>query len=73
MRQDAYATSDTPCEPCVNLRRIYANAAAEYLGMLKEHSRATDPDSGLLEELVAAVRREIARGALSAHISTEHK
>jgi hypothetical protein len=67
-----FDTADTPCVSCLNLQRTHANAAAEYLGLLREHQKAADPDSGLLEELVAAVRREIARNALGTHLATQH-
>ncbi len=75
MGQDINAASDaadTSCESCVNLQRTHANAAAEYLGLLREHQKAADPESGLLEELVVASRREIARRALGTHLAAEH-
>jgi hypothetical protein len=64
--------NDTSCESCVTLRRTHATAAAEYLGLLREHQKAADPNSGLLEELVAAAKREIARNALGAHLAMQH-
>ena len=68
----AFDAADTSCESCVNLRRTHANAAAEYIGLLHEHQKAADPNSGLMEELGAAVRREIARNALGTHLAAEH-
>lgn len=75
MGQNINATfdiSDNSCESCVNLRRTHAHAAAEYLSLLREHQKAADPDHGLLEELVVASRREIARRALGTHLAVEH-
>ena len=69
MGQDINATS---CESCVSLRRTHAKAASEYLGLLHEHQKSADPNSGLLEELVAAAKREIARNALGTHLATQH-
>jgi hypothetical protein len=75
MGQETYITSDfatTSCETCANLRRIYATAAVEYVALLTEHANATHRDSCLLKELVSALRREIARGAIKTHMATEH-
>jgi hypothetical protein len=75
MEKDINATFDTadaPCESCSNLQRTHADAAAEYLGLLRKHQSAADPDAGLLEELGAAVKRELARGALQTHLATGH-